>query len=191
MEELTKKIAEVIEELHQQFGWFNEEELTETPRRINRFYTDWADVSTKDFKFTTFPVKGKAALITIKNMEFASICAHHLLPFTGKVSVAYLPYDDGVYAGLSKFARAVDKVSHKPQTQEIMTEELTEYLWRNLNKPKFLLVMVYDAVHTCTTIRGPEQNHPEMGTDGMRWSGITESIVKSLREEAMNILLKP
>ncbi len=209
---LKNKISEVLQELHRQFQWFNEEELEETPRRLTQFYIDWAKKSHADFKFTTFPVRGKASLITIKNLEFASVCGHHVLPFTGKVSIAYLPFDEdmgGVYGGLSKFARAVEKFTRKPQTQEVMTQELTDYLWNHLGysntngdehlkedsefvaNPKFLFVLVKDATHTCTTIRGPEQHNPEMGTDGMRWDSnyLSAEDVKSLREEAMRVLL--
>ena len=197
--EIKNQMEKLVSTLHNEFGWFNEEELRETPRRVAQFYLDWYSKSSKEFNFTTFPVKGKASLITIKNLEFASVCGHHILPFTGKISIAYLPWDEqqhGVYGGISKFARTVEKFSRKPQTQELMTEEITDFLWSNLGDknstieryrhPRFLFVQVSEATHTCTTIRGAEQHHPVMGTNGMRWADtMTQQEVESLRQEAM------
>ncbi len=196
---IQEKLRELVYQLHKEYGWFNEEELSETPRRVAKFYFDWHTKSSKNFNFTTFPVKGKASLITFKNLEFASVCGHHILPFTGKISIAYLPWDEkehGVYAGISKFARTVEKFSRKPQTQEIMTEEITNFLWDNLgdqttadpkfHHPRFLFVQVSEATHTCTTIRGAEQHRPLMGTNGMRWNEtMSQQEVESLRQEAM------
>jgi GTP cyclohydrolase I len=63
-------------------------------------------------------------VVLVRDIEFASMCEHHLLPFTGKAHIAYLP--NGRIAGLSKFARVVEAISHRPQVQERMTEELAD-----------------------------------------------------------------
>lgn len=189
--QLRELLNEQVSLLHKLYGWFDEEELAETPRRIFKFYEDFGKKSTADFNFTTFSVHGKSNLITIKNIEFYSICAHHLLPFFGKIGIAYLSWDEkdkGVYAGVSKFGRAVEKFASKPQTQEIMTEELTEYLWTQLH-PKFLFLQVSNAKHLCMIMRGIKQHEPKMGTNGIRWDeSIDSSYRQSLKEEAINEL---
>jgi len=195
---LKDLISSELKLLHDIFGWFTEEELKETPRRITNFYLDYANKSNGSFNFTTFPVIGKSNLITIKNIEFYSLCGHHKLPFFGNVGIAYLPWDQvdgGVYGGVSKFPRAVEKFANKPQTQEVMTEELTEFLWNKLGStiqphPKFLFVQINNVKHLCTMMRGVKQHEPQMGTNGMRWDNdiLTNEDVQSLKEEAMGEL---
>jgi GTP cyclohydrolase I len=89
-------------------------------------------------------------MVLQKDIEFASFCEHHLLPFSGRAHIAYLP--TGRVVGLSKLAKAVDAVARKPQIQERLTQELADLMQEGL-APRGVLVVV-EAVHTCMTVRG-------------------------------------
>jgi GTP cyclohydrolase I len=94
------------------------------------------------------------SLIVIKDIEFWSTCEHHLLPFGGKCSVAYIP--DGEIVGLSKIPRVVKFFCKKPQIQERLTKEIGEYLVEKIS-PLFLIVRM-EATHTCVACRGAESS---------------------------------
>lgn len=128
---------------------FNDEELKNTPKRHERFLKEWLEGS-NDFNFTTFDNCGVNNMIIVKDITFYSLCSHHLLPFFGSVEVGYIPNEK--ICGLSKIARVVDKISHKPQLQERMTEEIADFLFKNLN-PKGVIVIV-SGEHLCMSMRG-------------------------------------
>jgi GTP cyclohydrolase I len=128
------------------------EGLLDTPDRVARMYAELfgglrADPAEHLKKTFT---QDYDEMLLVKDIEFASCCEHHLLPFFGKAHVAYLP--DGKVAGLSKLARVVDAVARRPQVQERMTEEVADLVMREL-KPRGVGVIV-EATHTCMTIRG-------------------------------------
>jgi GTP cyclohydrolase I len=128
------------------------EGLLETPDRVARMYaeifsglrTDPAEHLKKTF------TQKHDEMVLVKDIEFASCCEHHLLPFTGKAHIAYLP--DGKVVGLSKLARVVDAVARRPQVQERMTEDLADLVTADLN-PRGVGVIL-EASHSCMTIRG-------------------------------------
>lgn len=90
-------------------------------------------------------------MVIVKNIGFASVCEHHLLPFLGKVAVAFVPRGKRI-VGISKIVRAVDIVSHRLQIQERMTAQLADAIHKQL-KPAGVFVKV-EAEHLCMTIRG-------------------------------------
>ena len=92
-------------------------------------------------------------VVIVKDIEFRSICEHHLLPFVGRAHVAYVPRDRVV--GLGSIARVVETVAARPQLQERLTEEIADTLQQGLDPLGVLVVM--DAVHQCVTTRGPRQ----------------------------------
>jgi GTP cyclohydrolase I len=92
-------------------------------------------------------------LVIEKDIVFYSTCEHHLLPFFGKVHVAYIP--DGKVAGLSKIPRTVETFAKRPQIQEQMTVQIADALEEYL-QPKGVMVLV-EAEHTCMTMRGVEK----------------------------------
>ena len=177
-----KRLKDLIQTLHEEYGWFNEEELKNTPKRIARFYEEWQ--RNQSFKFTLFR-KETDQLIVLKNIEFYSLCSHHLLPFFGKVHIGYLPSKK--ICGVSKLARAVVKFASKPQIQEKMTEELADYIFQKL-KPKFVMVVV-EAQHLCMLMRGIKQHNSVMVTSAIR---VDESLGKeggkTLKEEFLNLV---
>jgi GTP cyclohydrolase I len=128
------------------------EGLLETPDRVARMYAEiFSGLHTDPAAHLqkTFTQKHDE-MVLVKDIEFASVCEHHLLPFTGKAHVGYLP--DGKVVGLSKLARVVEALARRPQVQERMTEDLADLVMRELN-PRGVGVIV-EAEHSCMTIRG-------------------------------------
>ena len=128
------------------------EGLQETPERVARMYAEiFAGLHLDPALHLQKTFTQKAdEMVIVKDIEFASCCEHHLLPFTGKVHIGYLP--DGRVVGLSKLARTVDAVARRPQVQERMTEALADLIMDEV-KPRGVAVIV-EASHSCMTIRG-------------------------------------
>src|SRR5580692_3685599 len=103
-------------------------------------------------------------MVLVKDIEFASCCEHHLLPFIGKAHIAYLP--NGKIVGLSKLARVVEVLSRRPQVQERMTEELADLIMTELDARGVGVVM--EASHSCMTIRGIRKPDSICTTSAMR-----------------------
>ena len=109
------------------------------------------------------------------------MCEHHLLPFTGRAHVAYMP--DGEVLGLSKLARAVDAYARRPQVQERLTNEIADSIER-VARPRGVVV-VLEATHTCMTIRGVKKAGAEMVTSAVK--GIFRENLAT-RNEVMNLI---
>lgn len=142
------------------------EGLLDTPDRVARMYAEiFAGLHTDPavFLHRTFTQKYDE-MVLVKDIEFASCCEHHLLPFTGKADVAYLP--NGKVVGLSKLARLVDAVARRPQVQEQMTEQIADLLMNEL-QPRGVGVKVA-ASHSCMTIRGVRKPGSITVTEALR-----------------------
>lgn len=129
------------------------EELAETPRRVCDLYQEILGGMWQDPGKLIKPIKADRdhGLVIVKDIRFESVCEHHLLPFFGKVGVAYVPKGRRI-VGISKIVRAVDAITHRLQIQERMTTEIADVIDRRL-KPSGVLVRV-EAEHLCMTIRG-------------------------------------
>jgi GTP cyclohydrolase I len=103
-------------------------------------------------------------MVVLRDIPFASLCEHHLLPFTGIAHVGYIPR--GRIVGLSKLARLVEGYARRPQVQERLTSEVADALTEAL-QPDGCGVVI-EAVHTCMTIRGIEKPGATMVTSAMR-----------------------
>ncbi|MDD3115533.1 MAG: GTP cyclohydrolase I [Anaerovibrio sp.] len=90
-------------------------------------------------------------IVAVKNIPFYSMCEHHLVPFFGRLSIAYKPRN-GMVAGFSKFVSLVELVSHRPQLQERMTEQIAEAVSRDVQAEGVLVVT--EAQQLCMTMRG-------------------------------------
>jgi len=142
--------------------------LLETPDRVARMYAEMFAGLHQDPKVhlaKMFNVKHDEMVLQ-KDIDFASVCEHHLLPFMGKVHIAYLP--EGRVVGLSKMARIVEVVSHRPQVQERMTEELADLVMHELGARGAGVII--EASHTCMTIRGVRKPGSVCVTSAMRGS---------------------
>ena len=127
----------------------NREGLIDTPRRVADTYEEL--FAHNDFQFTTFANEQKYdEFIIVRDISFASLCEHHILPFVGKVTVGYLP--DKKIVGLSKIVRLVQQQAAKLQIQERMTTEIANILWCELQP--LGVGAVIEAEHFCISLRG-------------------------------------
>ena len=148
-----KKIQEGVKLILEGIGEDPDREgLVDTPDRIARMYEEIFGGLTQTAEeplSKTFHVKDNAMVLE-KDITFYSMCEHHMLPFYGKVHVAYIP--DGKVAGLSKLARTVEVYAKRLQLQEQMTAQIADALMEHLC-PKGVIVMA-EAEHLCMTMRG-------------------------------------
>ena len=141
---------------------FDEEEKLNTPKRVARYYAELR--RNHSFKFTVFKNPGYDQLIILKNVEFASLCAHHLMPFIGKAHIGYIPKEK--ICGVSKLARALDKFASRPQLQERLTQELADFLEKQL-EPVGVMVVI-EAQHECMRCRGFKKQSSSMITSAIK-----------------------
>ena len=130
----------------------NREGLIETPDRIARMYEELYGGMNQDAAVhlsKTFHGKG-SEMVMEKDITFYSTCEHHMLPFFGKVHIAYIP--DGKVVGLSKLARTVEVFARRLQLQEQLTGQIADALMTHM-QPKGVMVMI-EAEHMCMTMRG-------------------------------------
>lgn len=177
-ESLKTTLNNLIHELNGMFGWFNEEELKNTPRRMMEFYKE-LHIS-NNFVFTKFPAVDRDQMITYTDIPFFSLCAHHHLPFFGKVSISYLP--DKYIGGASKFSRLTKKYASKPTVQEILTKEITDQI-NEILKPRFVFVRI-EARHLCEEMRGIRSVGEVMKTSSLRFIPEIEGKLENLKQEA-------
>jgi GTP cyclohydrolase I len=120
-------------------------------------------------------------MVVVKDIEFYSLCEHHMLPFLGKAHVAYIP--DGKVVGLSKIPRIVEMFARRLQVQERMTVQIAEFIEEVL-KPQGVAVLV-EGVHMCMVMRGIKKANASMSTSAMR--GCFKTSQKT-RAEFMDII---
>jgi GTP cyclohydrolase IA len=162
-----KRIEKAVREILAAVGEDPEREgLLETPARVARMYAEvfsglHTDPAVHLKKMFT---QAHDEMVLVKDIEFASCCEHHLVPFLGKAHIAYLPA--GRVVGLSKLARVVDGVAKRPQVQERMTEEIAELIMSEL-QPRGVGVIL-EATHMCMTIRGVKKGNASTVTSAMR-----------------------
>ena len=159
------------------------EGLVKTPQRVARAMQTLTRGYRMDPKAVLNSAKFKedySQMVIVKNIDFYSLCEHHMLPFFGKVHVAYIP--NGYITGLSKIARVVDIFSHRLQVQERMTMQIKECIQETLN-PLGVMVVV-EAQHMCMQMRGVEKQNSITTT-----SDFTGAFNQAkTREEFMNLI---
>ncbi len=142
------------------------EGLQFTPRRVARMYHELLGGYTMD---STAIINGALfevqydEMVIVRDIEFYSMCEHHMLPFIGRAHVAYIP--DGKVLGLSKIPRIVDMYARRLQVQERMTRQIADFL-RDLLKPQGVAVVV-EAMHLCSMMRGVKKHDARMTTSAM------------------------
>ena len=161
----------------------NREGLEKTPMRVAKAMQVLTKGYTMDAHKTLTDALFKEdynQMVIVKDIDFFSLCEHHMLPFYGKVHVAYIP--NGYITGLSKIARVVDIYSHRLQVQERMTLQIKECIEQTL-KPLGVMVVV-EARHMCMQMRGVEKINSITTTSD--FSGAFQQA--KTRQEFMNLI---
>lgn len=159
------------------------EGLLETPARVARMYAEMFSGLREDPRDHLAKFFGEKCdeMVLVKDISFTSMCEHHLLPFSGKAHIGYLP--NGKVIGLSKLARVVDAVARRPQVQERMTETIADLLIEELDVKG--VAVVVEASHSCMTIRGVRKPGSMCVTSAMK--GVFRTNVSS-RSEVMTLI---
>ena len=149
-----KKIEKAVYDILEAVGEDpNRPGLLETPRRVANMYEEMFSGLTEDphqhLKF--FDEKSNDEMVIVRDIPFASMCEHHLLPFVGKAHIAYIPGENKII-GLSKLARIVDNFAKKPQVQERLTHDIADFLYTEMSAKGVAVIM--EAEHMCMTMRG-------------------------------------
>lgn len=154
------------------------EGLVGTPNRVARMYGELLSGYNVDptelLNGALFDVEHEQMVI-VTNIEFQSLCEHHMLPFTGLAHVAYVP--DNKVVGLSKIPRIVDMYARRLQIQERMTKQIAETV-STLVEPLGVGVILTGS-HMCSTIRGVRKQHSLMTTNSMTGSLRSDSLLRS------------
>ena len=150
LKEHYSKVLELIGEDPSREG------LIKTPERVAKaiqFLTQGYEMNATETLQSAMFLEDYSQMVLVKEIEFYSLCEHHLLPFFGKAHIAYIP--DGNIVGLSKLPRVVDAFSRRLQVQERLTNEIRDCIQDTL-KPKGVAV-VMEARHLCMQMRGVEK----------------------------------
>lgn len=182
LQEIQKHYSEIIRLLGENV---NREGLIKTPERVAKAMatlTRGYDMNPKAIINSAKFKEDYNQMVIVKDIQFYSLCEHHMLPFYGKAHVAYIP--NGYITGLSKIARVVDVFSHRLQVQERMTTQIKECIQNALN-PLGVMVVI-EAKHMCMQMRGVEKQNSITTT-----SDISGAFNQSkTREEFLSLISK-
>lgn len=164
--------------------------LVKTPDRVSRMFAELtAGYHTDPVELINGAVfdVDYSEMVLVKDIEFYSLCEHHMLPFYGRAHVAYIP--DGKVIGLSKIPRIVEMFARRLQVQERMTSEIGQLLQDTLN-PKGVAVLV-EGAHMCAMMRGVKKSQANMTTSAMLGDfkedrGLREEFLSQVTGRAFN-----
>jgi len=149
-----------------------------TPERVANAWIDelCSGLGEKKFSITTFPTNAnyEPSMVVLQHIPVRSVCSHHLLPFVGEATVAYIP--DERLCGLSKLSRIVDYFSRRPQVQEELTSDIANFLCEQLS-PQGAGVIV-KATHMCMAMRGVSHDGV-MTTSSLKGSFLSKATVRA------------
>jgi GTP cyclohydrolase I len=149
------RVARAVREILLAIGEDPDREgLVETPERVAEAYTRlFSGLSEEPARHLTSTFKEETRdLILVRDLPMASLCEHHLLPFTGRAHVGYVP--SGRVAGFSELARVVEGYARRPQLQERLTAQVADAVYGELGA--LAAIVVVEATHACMTMRGAE-----------------------------------
>lgn len=183
-----EKIKSLIYELILAIGDDPEREgLKDTPSRVSETYSEiFSGIgrSPKGIIKVFHEPHQSSDIVTVKNIPIRSVCEHHLLPFIGKAHIAYIP-QDGNIIGLSKFSRIIDCFARRPQVQERLTAQISEFIFSEINA--YGVAVFIEAEHLCMTMRGVKSDNSKTQTYSLRGSIKTD---EKVRAEVMSLLFK-
>ena len=160
---IRKAVLEVIRAVGEDT---EREGLINTPDRVSRMYAELLSGYNADpekiINGALFNVDYDE-MVLVRDIEFYSLCEHHMLPFLGRAHVAYLP--KGKVIGLSKIPRIVDMYARRLQVQERMTREIADVIQNTLEP--YGVAVVVEAVHMCSMMRGVKKHDARMTTSAM------------------------
>ena len=160
-------VQQAVEKMLRSFGEDPDRPgLKKTPERVARMYVELLDGYRQDPLAIVNDALFEETydeMVVVRDIEFFSLCEHHLLPFMGRAHVAYFP--NGRVLGLSKIPRLVDMFAHRLQVQERMTRQLAEFIDELLHP--FGVAVVVEGLHLCATMRGVKKQEARMITSTM------------------------
>lgn len=184
LQKIEQNVTEIIKTIGEDPS---REGLVKTPERVAKAYAYIFGGYDKDPKAVIndalFESKS-SEMVVVRDIEFYSMCEHHMLPFFGRVHVAYIP--NGKVVGLSKIPRVVDIFARRLQIQEQLTEQIADALMNAIN-PKGIGV-VTSARHMCMEMRGVEKMHSSTTTSALRGLFLKDA---KTREEFYSIISTP
>jgi len=162
------QVRDTIHQLIKAIGEDPEREgLKNTPERVSRMYVELLSGYTADpdqiMNGALFNISYDE-MVLVRDIEFYSLCEHHMLPFIGRAHIAYIPA--GKVIGLSKIPRIVDVYARRLQVQEHMTRQIADFLQETLH-PQGVAVVV-EAMHLCSMMRGVKKHDARMTTSAMQ-----------------------
>jgi GTP cyclohydrolase I len=160
--------------------------LKETPRRVADMYMEiFSGLSTPTEEILkTIEGESHDEMVLLKDIPFYSVCEHHLLPFVGKVHIAYIP-SGGKIVGLSELVKSVEILAKRLQVQERLSTQLADLIMQKL-KPKGAMVII-DAEHLCISMRGVKKPGSRTITSAVRGIFRTK---QSTRDELLELIKK-
>ena len=179
---MRRAVAEILDAIGEDPG---RDGLLDTPDRVAAMYEElFSGLSDDPARHLTVTFAADHdEMVMVRDIPFASLCEHHLVPFIGRVHVAYIPGTDGRITGLSKLARLVDGFARRLQVQERMTTQIAETIERVL-APQGVLVVV-EAEHLCMSMRGVKKPGTLTITSSVRGLFRTDA---ATRAEAMQFV---
>lgn len=183
----AEKTAKIAEHYHQIIELLGEdvdrEGLIKTPERVAKsmqFLMQGYEQNPEEIIRSAMFTENYRQMVIVKDIDFYSMCEHHMLPFFGKAHVAYIPNKQ--ITGLSKIARIVEVYARRMQVQERMTTQIKECIQKTLN-PMGVMVII-EAQHLCMQMRGVQKQHSITTTSD--FTGVFEQA--KTREEFMNLI---
>jgi GTP cyclohydrolase I len=182
--EKSAQIADHYQQIIKLLGEdINREGLLKTPERVSKamqFLMQGYEQDPEEIIRSAMFTENYRQMVIVKDIDFYSMCEHHLLPFFGKAHVAYIPNKQ--ITGLSKIARIVEIYARRMQVQERMTTQIKECIQKTLN-PMGVMVII-EAQHLCMQMRGVQKQHSITTTSD--FTGVFEQA--KTREEFMNLI---
>lgn len=142
------------------YDWKNDPNMIKTPYRVAKMFVN--EITSGAYsappKLAVFPSSGYSGMVIEHGIEVNSLCSHHLLPFTGFCSLAYIGKENGQVIGLSKLNRIVHWFAKRPQLQEQLTRQIHDYLVNVFGDTVLGIAVYIEAEHMCVSMRGAEDN---------------------------------
>ncbi len=161
------------------------EGIKRTPERVAEFYEEMLsgyDTDIENLIPVHYETEDHEEIVIVKDISLYSMCEHHLLPFYGKVHIAYLPKKDRI-VGVSKLVRVVEAFSHRLQLQERLSKQIVDTIMKTV-QPKGAMVVI-EAEHLCMTMRGVKKTGSKVITSAMRGIFLKDA---RTRAEALSLL---